>query len=298
MAANLSIIIPARNSERTLGRTLAAVAALRRPVECETIVVDNGSTDGTAALVRSHPEVRLVHEPKRGAACARNAGLRASTAPFVAFTDSDCEPDPAWLEDLFPVLAGDPTLAAVGGTIRPGAMDSIAAQYIDWRHIFEAEQMFWDVRYSPPFLMTANAICRRAAIDSVGGFDERLWPSEDADLCWRLAFAGWKLAQFPDRGAVVHNHRSTLRGLARMGYYYGLGGADLFAKHRAAFGESVWVDGVLYWKLLKGVLKTPVCPFLFRDPMHRWRGVLDVLYFGGFAAGRLRAAIRNRVLTL
>jgi glycosyltransferase involved in cell wall biosynthesis len=103
------------------------------PPEFDVIVVDNNSTDGTAATIESRyghvPNLRLVHEPVQGLAAARNAGVSAATSPFVAFTDDDAVVPPDWLRRLaarFEEL--DPMTAIIGGGIDP---------------IFESERPAW-----------------------------------------------------------------------------------------------------------------------------------------------------------
>ncbi|MCB2156593.1 glycosyltransferase [bacterium] len=294
----VSIIIPVRNGERELARCLRAIERLERLDEAEVLVVDNGSTDGTMDVAAGFEFVRVLEEPKPGPACARNLGAREARGEFLAFTDADCEPDPRWLADLLPHLEKDEFLGGIGGTIVAGETTALPALYIDWRKLYRAEQMFWDQPYSPPFFMTANAIYRRAAYEQVGGFTEELWPCEDADFSWRVAWAGWKLLQLPDRGRVVHYHRETVRAFARMMYFYGWGGGVLFARHRERFGGRHWVEWATYWRLLKGIAKIPICPVVFRDPLQKRRGLFDTILYASFIAGRWRAAIRNKVLIL
>lgn len=294
----VSIIIPVRNGERDLARCLRAIGRLEGLADAEVLVIDNGSTDGTREVARQFAFVHLLEEPRPGPACARNRGARQALGQYLAFTDADCEPDPRWLADLLPYLEEDPLLGGVGGTIVAGPTEALPALYIDWRRLYRAEQMFWDQPYSPPFFMTANAIYRRAAYEQIGGFSEDLWPCEDADFSWRVAWAGWKLLQLPERGRVVHYHRETVRAFARMMYFYGWGGAVLFARHRQRFGARFWIEGATYWRLLKGIAKIPVCPLIFRDPVQKRRGVFDTIAYACFIAGRWRAAIRERVLIL
>ena len=97
---SVSAVIPAYNSEATLGRALDSVLAQTRPAD-EIIVVDDASTDGTASLARSYADrgVRLLSLPeRRGAAAARNAGIGAAKGDWIAFLDADDEWLPAKLE--------------------------------------------------------------------------------------------------------------------------------------------------------------------------------------------------------
>ena len=70
------------------------------PVRMEIIVVDDGSTDTTSDVARAHGVTSVRHETNRGLAAARNSGVRAASAPIVAFLDDDCEPEPQWARQL------------------------------------------------------------------------------------------------------------------------------------------------------------------------------------------------------
>src|SRR2546429_1761254 len=94
----VSVIVPARDAAGTIGRTLAALAAQDLAGPFEVIVVDDGSTDHTAAIARAAgAPIRVVEEPRRGAADARIRGAAEARAPVLAFTDADCFPTPGWL---------------------------------------------------------------------------------------------------------------------------------------------------------------------------------------------------------
>ena len=98
----ISVIIPVWNSPDLLAKCLAALAVQSYPRErYEVLVVDNGSTDSTAAVARNYPFVTLLSEPVPGAYRARNRGLAAARGEYVAFTDADCIPDRAGNNKLF-----------------------------------------------------------------------------------------------------------------------------------------------------------------------------------------------------
>src|SRR2546423_15031109 len=115
MTEVVSVIIPARNAALTIERALASVLSQRfRPIEA--IVVDDGSCDATAEVVRAvaNPAVRLIRLPKsRGAAAARNVGIEASSGEIVAFQDADDEWLPGKLEQQVERLRSDPRLVLI-----------------------------------------------------------------------------------------------------------------------------------------------------------------------------------------
>jgi glycosyltransferase involved in cell wall biosynthesis len=116
--STISVVIPARNAERTLGRVLDALAA-QRPRPDEVIVVDNGSDDGTAAIGEAHG-ARVVRTESGGAGGARNAGWDAAGSDVVVFLDSDAIPEPGWCAGLHRALEQFPgAIVGCARTFRP-----------------------------------------------------------------------------------------------------------------------------------------------------------------------------------
>ncbi len=118
----MSVVVPTFNRMDTLPEVLAAVEAQRTPFEFELVVVDDGSTDGTAAWLaerRFAVPARVVTQPNRGPAAARNAGVAAASAPRVAFLGDDTVPDSGWLaahRDAHARRGDPPELAVIGHT--------------------------------------------------------------------------------------------------------------------------------------------------------------------------------------
>jgi N-acetylglucosaminyl-diphospho-decaprenol L-rhamnosyltransferase len=192
----------------------------------ELVVVDNGSSDGSvAALERELPEVQVVRAPGNlGYARAANLGIAATDAPVVAVLNPDVTVAAGTAGALVGRIERDPVVGAVGPRVRdPGGADYPSARRLPsvavaaghgalglwWRsNPFTARYRELD---ADPAQSRAVDWCsgaaiwlRRAALDQVGGWDERYFMyMEDVDLCWRLRRAGWEIVYDP-AGAVVH----------------------------------------------------------------------------------------------
>ena len=191
----VSVVIAARDAAGTLPVTLAALADQEPAPTFEVLVVDDGSTDTTAAIAAAHPVVTAVLlSTGAGPGTARNVGIAAARAPVVAFTDADCAPAPGWL------AAGLAALAS-GADVVQGRVDAAGPSGP------------WDRTVSvggPSALYeTANLFVRTTHLRAIGGFEPWLRPrrskelGEDVWLGWRLRRAGARVAWAP--GAVVHH---------------------------------------------------------------------------------------------
>ncbi|MDX6738926.1 glycosyltransferase family 2 protein [Actinocorallia sp. A-T 12471] len=116
---NLWVVIPAYNEEKSIGATLTRLAQ-QTDLDFTTLVVDNGSTDGTAEVVRGFPGVRLLAEPDKGTGSAADTGFRHAIfggATHIARTDADCLPDDAWIAAVRAAFGAG--LEMVSGPLRP-----------------------------------------------------------------------------------------------------------------------------------------------------------------------------------
>jgi GT2 family glycosyltransferase len=184
-------------------------------------------------------------------------------------------------------------VAALAGAIVPAEPATPVEAYIARRRWIDQEKFLQaGRRYSPPFAATANLAIRRAAFDSLGGFDPELSTAgEDADWCWRAARAGWTLRYAP-QAVVIHHHRATLGGLCRQSYHYGIGNAELFAKWRGESGARVWIEPDHYIWSFKGFLRAPFAPLARREPFY------DGLANLATALGRARGGLRRGVIVI
>jgi glycosyltransferase involved in cell wall biosynthesis len=226
----VSVVVPALNAERSIAGCVASLLALDfAPERREIVVVDNGSTDRTRALLGQFGEaIRVLSEPVRGSAAARNRGIREARGALVAFTDADCTVGEQWLAALLPRLE-DTAVGIAGGPIlsrRPCNRVELFGESIhDHRAALE--------RLDPPYAIAMNWASRREVLLAAGLFDETLLRGQDVDLAWRLHAAGYRLV-YEERGRVYHRNERTPWGLAHEGYLHGLHGVRVRAKHGLA----------------------------------------------------------------
>jgi GT2 family glycosyltransferase len=230
-APDVSVIVAVRNSVRTVGACVTSLLAVSYPADrFEIVVVDNGSTDGTREALRTFgTSIRVLTEPTRGAAAARNRGIRSARGWLMAFTDADAVVEREWLSALVAPFR-DSRVAMVGGRIasRVGAnrIERFGERIHDHRHAIEVED--------PPYVITCNAALRRHVIESVGLFDETLLRGQDVDLAWRVHRTGYRLVYAPN-AVVRHHNERTILGLMHEGYVHGLHGVRVTDKHTSAW---------------------------------------------------------------
>lgn len=237
----VSVIIPVYNRPHEIQQCLASLEVLDYPADkIEVIVVDDGSRDHTAAVVRRF-DARLIVQPyNRGQSAARNTGARVARGEIIAFLDSDCIAGPGWLRDLVPYFQ-DPRVALVGGFVdayyREKRMDRYEQACSALNMGSQAAMGRGEncVFYVP----TCNMLVRKDVYLQAGGLDERLRVGEDVDLCWRLMAAGHHLLYIP-QGAVAHKHRNRLMpGLLRR-FDYGTSEAVLYARFPKVAKQFPW----------------------------------------------------------
>ena len=237
----VSLVIPAHNCAAKIRDCLSAVQPLIGHSGLgEIIVVDDASTDKTPDIIREF-EVSCLPGPGHGAGGARNIGWRAARCPLIWFVDSDCVAEP----DALPILLDhlqDPKVAGAGGSYGIMTAHSLLARLIHEEIV--ARHLAMPPRVN--FLATFNVVYRRSVLDEVGGFDERFFKAQDAELAWRIVRAGHDLA-FDPRSRVKHFHpvawTSYLRTQRQQGYWR----VGLHLRHRGRAmrnSYSNWVDHV------------------------------------------------------
>jgi O-antigen biosynthesis protein len=224
-APSVSIVVPVRNGERTIGDCLASLLALDHPVSPEIVVVDNASTDRTAEIVARYP-VTCVREERRGCNHARNRGIEAARGEVLAFTDADCTVVGAWLTELLAGLSEESPAAV--GEVLPYPPRSATERYWATR---KPSLQTWNEAHPFPRLAFSSAAVRREVFDRVGRFDARFRSAaEDIDFSRRLWIAGMGVEHRP-AAVALHRGRGTVGDLLRQHLAYGRGQAALVGKY-------------------------------------------------------------------
>jgi cellulose synthase/poly-beta-1,6-N-acetylglucosamine synthase-like glycosyltransferase len=272
----VSVVVCAYNAARTMDACLASLRTLNYP-DYEIIVVNDGSTDSTLAISERHraiyeadpdaPRFVLLSQENKGLSVARNVGAQAATGEIVAYTDSDCVPDPDWLAFLvykflrsgFVAVGGpnfpppEPYLVPAAVAVSPGGPTHVLLNDEVAEHIPGCNMAF-----------------TKKALAEVGGFDPLYTAAgDDVDLCWRLQNRGYAIG-FSPAATVWHYRRNTVKAYLRQQMGYGKAEALLYFKHPYRFnllGQSRWL-GRIYGELTSAVLS--------RRP---------IIYFGAFGRG-------------
>jgi glycosyltransferase involved in cell wall biosynthesis len=173
--STVSVVVPVRDGERYLREALESALGQTRPPD-QVVVVDDGSSDGSAAIAEALPGVELLRRPAAGPSAARNAGLRAATGELVAFLDADDVADPRRLERQVAVLDGAPQAVGVFGRV-VHFLSPDCAQLAGRVRVPAGEQPGW---------LVGALLARRAAIDAAGPFDETMMGGETVEWLDRL----------------------------------------------------------------------------------------------------------------
>jgi cellulose synthase/poly-beta-1,6-N-acetylglucosamine synthase-like glycosyltransferase len=233
MGVIMSVVVPTFNRNYLLAGCLKALRAQNfESSGYEIIVVDNAVSPWTARLVGAEaaasprPKVRYLSEKKPGPAAARNSGWRAAAGEYIAFTDDDCVPDRDWLRfGLRSLSAG---AAGVSGRIVVPLRNGPHDHAVSTAGLETAE------------FATANCFYRRAALESVGGFDERFTSAwrEDADLFFTLLERKEQLL-FSRNAVVVHPVRPAPWGVSVPQQKKSMFNALLYKKHPELFRSRI-----------------------------------------------------------
>ena len=246
MTKSVSVVIPAYNYGRFIGEAIRSVLEQTHPPS-EIIVVDDGSTDETAAVVGAFGDaVRYIRQDNAGVCAARNRGVSESTGELVAFLDADDTWEPTNLEKQLAAFASDEEIALVhcamsefddetGETIRvymEGGEEGVADNLLLWEG---------PVIVGPGGGITVS----RKAFDRVGGFDTRMKVGEDWDFCYRVArlfkigFVAEPLLNYRSHDAAAHHNVENMERGMLMFYEkaFAVDDPEILKLRRRAYGN-------------------------------------------------------------
>jgi glycosyltransferase involved in cell wall biosynthesis len=231
----LSLVICTRNRASQLAESLRSLTKLQYPDPWELVIVDNGSKDETPEVIKRFTAslpLKTVIESRPGLGRAHNRALTIAQGDIIAFTDDDCYPAPDLLSSVERCFQEDPLLGFVGGRV-------LLHDPSDYRITIQERASRQDLapgEFFPSGLIHgANFACRRRALESVGGFDDRFGPGalficEEVDVMARMLAYGWRGAYDP-RLLVYHHHGRKIRAEAvRLKRAYDKGRGAYFSK--------------------------------------------------------------------
>jgi len=244
------------NRQAELRRCLKALAASDAPTEMETIVVDNGSTDGSAQLEPEFPKTRFIRIPRNfGLTKAMNLGWRSAQADYVFFLHEDTEVTPDTVRQLAACLDADADVTAAAPMLvtangNPAPQIGHLPPDGNWRPVFDADKSGMPENPEPvavDYARGAALMIRKFFLSAMRQIDERYGQyGSDADLCFQIRRAGKKILILPSLRTVHHGGTdSTLKradaqlGISKwLGKYYGMM-AGVKARVAATLGALV-----------------------------------------------------------
>jgi cellulose synthase/poly-beta-1,6-N-acetylglucosamine synthase-like glycosyltransferase len=288
---SVSVVIPTYRRPELLTRCLFAISqqSLER-TEYEIVVADDEMSPRTRYLVAAQAaelglRMQYVESKGRGPAAARNAGIRSSVADIVAFTDDDTVPDRLWLEEG--LLAMTPGVDAVWGRVRV-PLRQLPTDYE--KNVAQIENAGF---------VTANCFCRKAALNGIGGFDERFsmaW-REDTDLFFRLyeqAKRRGTYLSFASGAVVVHPVRPSNWGISLWQQKKNVFNALLFKKHPELYRKFVQKRAKWFYYAICACLGLFIAGLVMRIG---WFSLLALLAWsvmtGAFIAMRLEGTTKS-----
>ncbi|MEU0033499.1 glycosyltransferase [Streptomyces sp. NPDC006333] len=233
----VSVLVPAYNEAKCIENTVRSLMASEHPVE--VVVVDDGSSDGTARIVEDLrlPNVRVVRQLNAGKPAALNRGVANARHDIVVMMDGDTVFEPATVGELVQPFA-DPGVGAVAGNAKVGNRDSLigAWQHIEYVMGFNLDRRMYDIMRCMPTIPGAVGAFRRSALDRVGGMsDDTL--AEDTDITMALHRDGWRVV-YAEKARAWTEAPESVQQLWSQRYRWSYGTMQAIWKHRRAVVEK------------------------------------------------------------
>jgi glycosyltransferase involved in cell wall biosynthesis len=226
-AVSVSVIIPALNEEKMIGRCLESLAELDFPRSgFEVLLVDNGSADRTLEIAKSFQSrlnLRILEKAGVRISALRNLGAREARGGLLAFLDADCLAPAGWLERIVELARGQSTGILGAHYLLPENSSWVGRT---WHRYQEAEKS-GEVSHVP----AGDLIMRREDFLRLGGFDDSIQTNEDYELCERARAAGMNVLAFPQIGVVHLGTAQSLRVFFRKQAWHGTHVVKVFLRN-------------------------------------------------------------------
>ncbi|WP_030868523.1 polysaccharide deacetylase family protein [Streptomyces sp. NRRL S-37] len=229
----VTVLVPAYNEAKCIENTVNSLMASEHPIE--VLVIDDGSTDGTARIVEAMglPNVRVIRQLNAGKPAALNRGLANARYDIVVMMDGDTVFEPSTVRELVQPF-GDPRVGAVAGNAKVGNKDTLigAWQHIEYVMGFNLDRRMYDILRCMPTIPGAVGAFRRSALEPIGGMsDDTL--AEDTDVTMALHRAGWRVVYAENARAWTEAPESVSQ-LWSQRYRWSYGTMQAIWKHRRA----------------------------------------------------------------
>jgi len=233
----VSVLVPAFNEAKCIESTVRSLMSSEHPIEI--IVIDDGSTDGTARIVENLrlPGVRVVRQHNAGKPAALNRGLANARYDLIVMMDGDTVFEPSTVRELVQPF-GDHRVGAVAGNAKVGNKDSLigAWQHIEYVMGFNLDRRMYDMLRCMPTIPGAVGAFRRSALERIGGMsDDTL--AEDTDVTMALHRDGWRVV-YAERARAWTEAPESVQQLWSQRYRWSYGTMQAIWKHRRSVIES------------------------------------------------------------
>ncbi|MDN3269277.1 glycosyltransferase [Streptomyces sp. MA15] len=233
----VTVLVPAYNEAKCIENTVTSLMASDHPIE--VLVIDDGSTDGTARIVEAMglPNVRVIRQLNAGKPAALNRGLANARYDIVVMMDGDTVFEPSTVRELVQPF-GDPKVGAVAGNAKVGNKDSLigAWQHIEYVMGFNLDRRMYDILRCMPTIPGAVGAFRKSALEPIGGMsDDTL--AEDTDVTMALHRAGWRVV-YAENARAWTEAPETVQQLWSQRYRWSYGTMQAIWKHRRALVEK------------------------------------------------------------
>lgn len=214
---SISVIIPALNEERMIGKCLDSLTKVDFAREhFEVILVDNGSRDRTLEIAESFQDrlnIRILQVKGVRISALRNTGAKAAQGSIVAFLDADCLALNDWLDRIFALAPADGVGVIGAHYLLPEDSTWVGRTW----HVYQEAPKSGEVSHIP----AGDLIMRREDFLRIGGFDESIQTNEDYELCERARAAGMKVRAFPEIGVIHLGTAQSLKVFFRKQAWHG-----------------------------------------------------------------------------